>query len=87
MLLGTYMAYLQSSPTTPHFASSTYPLHLFGQVIPGYAAFYAFIVNIVVVVVLSFIFNLARVPQGADKTAQADYEAADATAVPVGTPS
>ena len=81
------MAYLQSSPTTPHFASSTYPLHLFGQVIPGYAAFYAFIVNIVVTVVLSLIFNAARVPRGADKTVEADYQAADAKAVPVAMPS
>jgi hypothetical protein len=41
-----------------HFASSTYSLHLFGQVIPGYAAFFAVIVNIAVTVVFSLIFNL-----------------------------
>jgi len=28
MLLGTYMAYIQTSQTNPHFASSTYILHL-----------------------------------------------------------
>jgi SSS family solute:Na+ symporter len=82
MALGTYMAYLQGSPVTPHFASSTYSLHLFGQVIPGYAAFYAFIVNIVVTVVLSFIFNLVGLAKGADATAAADYEAANVVAVP-----
>ena len=87
MALGTYMAYLQASPTTAHFASSTYPLHLFGMVIPGYAAFYAFIVNIVVTVVLSLIFNAAHVARGEDKTVEADYQAADAKAVPVAMPS
>ncbi|HEU5347228.1 MAG TPA: sodium:solute symporter [Ktedonobacterales bacterium] len=83
MAFGTYMAYLQSSPATPHFASSTYSLHLFGQVIPGYAAFYAIIVNIVVTTVFSLVFNLAHVGQGEDQTEAADYEAADAVAVPV----
>jgi SSS family solute:Na+ symporter len=87
MVLGTYMAYLQSSPATAHFASSTYPLHLFGQVIPGYAAFYAIIVNIVVTVVFSLIFNAAHVARGVDTTAQGDYKAADVTAVPVAMPS
>lgn len=82
MALGTYMAYLQSSPITPHFASSTYSLNLFGQVIPGYAAFYAFIANIVVTVVLSFIFNLVGLAKGTDSTATADYEGANAVAVP-----
>jgi SSS family solute:Na+ symporter len=84
MALGTYMAFLQSSPATPHFASSTYSLHLFGQVIPGYAAFYAVIVNIVVTVVLSLIFNLAHVSQGTDRTTAVDYQAADVVAVPAG---
>ncbi len=82
MALGTYMAYLQSSPVTPHFASSTYSLHLFGQVIPGYAAFYAFIANIVVTVVLSFVFNLVGLAKGTDSTAAADYEASNVVAVP-----
>lgn len=80
MGLGTYMAYLQKSPITPHFASSTYSLHLFGQVIPGYAAFYAIIVNIVVTVVFSLIFNAVGLARGADKTVTADYEAADVIA-------
>src|SRR5690242_13301553 len=82
MALGTYMAYLQNSPATPHFASSTYSLHLLGQVIPGYAAFYAFIANIVVTIVLSLIFNLVGLAKGADATAAADYEAANVVAVP-----
>ncbi|MFI5273703.1 MAG: monocarboxylate uptake permease MctP [Ktedonobacterales bacterium] len=80
MVLGTYMAYLQSSaPGTPpvhflqHFASSSYPLHIFGQVITGYAAFYAFIVNIVIAVVLTAVFNLMPSTRGRDETTVADY--------------
>ena len=74
MILGTYMAYIQSTPVNPHFASSTYSLHLFGQVIPGYAAFYAWIVNIVVAVVLTLIFNAIGLAKGTDKTVATDYQ-------------
>jgi len=73
LVTGTYMAYIQSSATNPHFASSTYSLHLFGQVIPGYAAFYAWILNIVIAVVLTVVFNALGVAKGTDKTAAADY--------------
>lgn len=87
MLLGTYMAYIQSSPpgVTPvvqHFNSSTYTLHLGGLTIPGYAAFYAVIVNIAVAVVLTIVFNLIPNSKGQDETRAADYvEAPVAVAV------
>ncbi len=74
MATGTYMAYTQASATTPHFGSSTYPLHLGSYVAPGYAALYALIVNLVITVVLSLIFNLIKLPSGTDATASADYE-------------
>ena len=74
MVTGTYMAYIQSSATNPHFASSTYSLHLFGQAIPGYAAFYAWIINLIVAAVLSLIFNALGVAKGTDKTAATDYQ-------------
>ena len=74
MVMGTYMAYIQSSATNPHFASSTYSFHLFGQVIPGYAAFYAWILNIVIAVVLTVVFNALGVAKGTDKTAATDYQ-------------
>jgi SSS family solute:Na+ symporter len=74
MITGTYMAYMQHSPTNPHFASSSFPLQLGGYTAIGYAAFYALIVNLVVTVVLSLIFNAVKVPQGSDQTTSADYE-------------
>ena len=74
MLVGTYMAYLQATPkVTAHFASSIYPLHLFGHVLGGYAALYAFILNIIITVALTFVFNALHVEKGNDATVDADY--------------
>ncbi len=76
MLLGTYMAYIQTSTTNPHFASSTYILHLpiGGGAFAGYAALYAFIANLIVATVLSLLFNAMKVSNGRDTTAATDYE-------------
>src|SRR5579859_6549017 len=52
MIVGTAMAVSQNF-------SSVYPLNLFGSVIPGYAALYAVIVNMVLSVVLTWVFNAA----------------------------
>jgi SSS family solute:Na+ symporter len=74
MVTGTYMAYVQHSPTVPHFASSSFPLHLGSFTAVGYAAFYALIVNLVVCVVFTVIFNLIKLPTGKDETAEGDFE-------------
>ena len=50
-LVGTWMA------ATLDFKATVYALHLFGVTIPGFAALYALIVNVVVAVVLSVIVN------------------------------
>jgi solute:Na+ symporter, SSS family len=71
MIAGTAMAVAQNF-------SSVYPLNVFGTVIPGYAALYAFILNLVVSVVLTWIFNAASAPAGADETREMDYTAAAA---------
>jgi SSS family solute:Na+ symporter len=68
MIAGTAMAVSQN------FAS-VYPLPIGGTTVPGYAAFYALIVNFVVTVVLTWVFNAASAPAGADETAVADYTA------------
>jgi SSS family solute:Na+ symporter len=68
MIVGTAMAVSQN------FAS-VYPLSIGGSTIPGYAALYAVIVNLVVAVVLTWVFNAASAPAGADETAVADYTA------------
>jgi SSS family solute:Na+ symporter len=73
MVTGTYMAYTRSSAATAHFASSLFPLHIGGFLALGYAAFYALIVNLVVCIVFSVIFNLVKAPAGVDQTQVADY--------------
>ncbi len=74
MVVGTGMA------VSLKFQTSTFPLHIGGAVIPGYAGIWAVIVNVVVVVVLSAILNALRVSNGTDATAPADYERGGAAA-------
>ncbi|NNN19862.1 MAG: sodium:solute symporter, partial [Acidimicrobiaceae bacterium] len=63
-----YMAY------TLKFASSTYSLNLFGHPELGYAAVWAVLANLILVVVLSAIFNGAKMSNGVDKTSPSDYQ-------------
>jgi SSS family solute:Na+ symporter len=69
IVVGTFMAY--SANLAP-----TYPLSLGGYLLPGYTAFYTLILNLLVAVVLTPIFN-AMGAQGArsDETVAADYHA------------
>ena len=50
--VGTYMAATQS------FTSSVYPLEVFGVTMPGYAALYSVVVNFLVALLLSPLFDL-----------------------------
>src|SRR5215468_8802620 len=67
LLVGTWMA------GTTGFQSAVFPLAIDGLTIPGYAALYALVLNVVLCVVLSPIFNQARATQGSDETAPSDY--------------
>lgn len=64
---GTYMA------VSLQFKSSIYVLHILGKVVPGYAAVFAVIANLAIVVVFSAIFNAAKVSAGVDATSPSDY--------------
>jgi SSS family solute:Na+ symporter len=50
--IGTYMA------ATQGFASSVYPLEAFGLTVPGYAALYSVLINLLVAVLLTPLFDL-----------------------------
>ena len=50
-----------------------YPLVLGGTIAPGYGAFYSLIVNIIVTVVLSAVFNSIGTASRVDETTAADY--------------
>jgi solute:Na+ symporter, SSS family len=52
--------------------SPNYPLHLAGYTLPGYSALYTVIFNLIVVVVLTPLFNAIRAAR-ADETVTADY--------------
>jgi solute:Na+ symporter, SSS family len=54
---GTYMAAAQG------FASSVYPLSLWGVTLPGYAALYSVVLNLVLAVLLTPVFNLLCPPR------------------------
>jgi SSS family solute:Na+ symporter len=52
ILSGTYMA------STQHFISSVYPLTVFGITVPGYAAVYSVLINVLVAVLLTPLLDL-----------------------------
>ena len=68
-LLGTAMAV--AAHLTP-----TYPVALAGYSFPGYTAFYTLVLNLVLAIVLTPVFNALSSPQAAsDETVAADYHA------------
>jgi SSS family solute:Na+ symporter len=74
MVYGTVAAYRVVNPTTHgHFGGSLAEVPGLGQM--GYIAMTAFVLNVVVVVVLSAVLNALKVPNGADATRPGDYHA------------
>jgi SSS family solute:Na+ symporter len=67
MVVGTGMAAAQ------HFQSSVFPLRLDGLVVPGYAALYAVIVNLVVSALVTMGMDLLGAERGRDITHPDDY--------------
>ncbi len=55
------------------FKTTTFPLVIDGFTIPGYAALYALILNIVVAVVLTAVFAAAGAARSRDETSAVDY--------------
>ncbi len=68
MVLGTGMAVAE------HFKSSLYPFHLGATVLLGYAGVWAVVINILVAVVLTWVFNAMKLSNGEDETTQSDYQ-------------
>jgi SSS family solute:Na+ symporter len=64
---GTYMAYLNA------FKSSTFALHIFGTIVPCYAALSSLILNILIAAALSVVFNTLSNAPRVDATAAEDY--------------
>jgi SSS family solute:Na+ symporter len=75
MVYGTITAYDQPVAGSPgtHFGASTATVPLLHQT--AYIALTAFVINLVVAVVLTWVFRLLRLPEGTDETQPAHYTA------------
>ena len=62
------------------FTSSVYPLHVGGVTIPGYAAFYALLLNLTVSAIATIVMNMAGVLARPDQTTPDDYHGGPETA-------
>jgi SSS family solute:Na+ symporter len=67
MAAGTWMVWSQQF-------KPAFPLHLGDWTVPGYAAFYALLLNFAVGIVLTLLFRAVKVAEGHDLTTAADYE-------------
>jgi SSS family solute:Na+ symporter len=71
MVYGTVAAYGVASPTQKHFGGSSDDIPGIGEI--GYIGLTAFVLNVVVTVVLTFVLRAAKAPEGVDETAADDY--------------
>ncbi|WP_405814225.1 sodium:solute symporter family protein [Streptomyces sp. NBC_01390] len=71
MLYGTLAAYGVASPTQKHFGGSAREIPGIGEI--GYIGLTAFVLNVVVTVVLTFVLKAAKAPEGIDITSPGDY--------------
>jgi SSS family solute:Na+ symporter len=55
-----------------------FPIAIGGLTIPCYAALASLVVNLIVTVVLTWLFNIVRATQGRDETVMIDYQEAEA---------
>ncbi|MET7620872.1 monocarboxylate uptake permease MctP [Streptomyces sp. NPDC005408] len=73
MIYGTAAAYGVASPTQKHFGGSSAEIPGFGEI--GYIGLTAFVLNVVVTVVLTFVLRAMKAPEGVDETSPSDYTA------------
>jgi SSS family solute:Na+ symporter len=73
MVYGTVAAYGVASPTQKHFGGSSKEIPGIGEI--GYIGLTAFVLNLVVAVILTFVLKAVKAPEGIDETSPADYTA------------
>ncbi|WP_405806192.1 sodium:solute symporter [Streptomyces sp. NBC_00210] len=73
MIYGTAAAYGVASPTQKHFGGSSAEIPGIGEI--GYIGLTAFVLNVAVTVVLTFVLKAAKAPEGVDETSPSDYTA------------
>jgi SSS family solute:Na+ symporter len=86
MAYGTTVAYNTPVPGVPgsHFGASTATVPVLNHT--AYVALTALVINVVVAMVLTVAFRLARVPAGTDETAPAHYVADPDGTLPAAVP-
>lgn len=87
MVYGTLAAYGVASPAQKHFGGSAKEIPGIGEI--GCLGLTAFVLNVVVTVVLTFVLKAAKAPEGIDVTCPEDYTAdtSEAKAAPTLRPS
>ncbi|MDX3236450.1 sodium:solute symporter [Streptomyces sp. ME03-5709C] len=73
MVYGTWVAYGVASPSQKHFGGSSDTIPVIGQI--GYIGLTAFVLNVVVTVILTFVLRALKAPEGVDETSDADFTA------------
>ena len=73
MVYGTWVAYGVASPAQKHFGGSSDTIPVIGQL--GYIGLTAFVLNLAVTVVLTFVLRALKAPEGVDETSKADFTA------------
>nr|WP_223833222.1 sodium:solute symporter family protein [Streptomyces venezuelae] len=73
MVYGTVAAYGVASPTQKHFGGSSDEIPGIGEI--GYIGLTAFVLNVVVTVVMTFVLKALNAPEGIDETSPGDYTA------------
>ncbi|MEW2084059.1 monocarboxylate uptake permease MctP [Streptomyces sp. NPDC005283] len=73
MIYGTSAAYGVASPAQKHFGGSSAEIPGLGEI--GYIGLTAFILNVVVTVVMTFVLRALKAPEGMDETSPSDYTA------------
>ncbi|WP_326652485.1 MULTISPECIES: monocarboxylate uptake permease MctP [unclassified Streptomyces] len=73
MIYGTSAAYGVASPAQKHFGGSSAEIPGIGEI--GYIGLTAFILNVVVTVVMTFVLRALKAPEGVDETSPSDYTA------------
>ena len=73
MVYGTWQAWNVANPRSGvnHFGGSLAEMPVIGQL--GYIALTAFVINLLVAVVLTFVFRATKTPGGEDETIRGDY--------------
>ncbi|SER73966.1 solute:Na+ symporter, SSS family [Pedococcus cremeus] len=72
MIYGTYTAYNVINPATKsHFGGSLAAMPIIGDL--GYIALTAFVINVIIAAILTFVFNAMKVDNGVDETIRGDY--------------